>query len=133
MATEFFMPMIPPTVTGQMHKVRVVNGKPQFYDPQEVKDAKEKLVGELFKHRIMVPYHEGVRLIVKWCFPRGRHPDGAYRTTKPDTDNLQKILKDMMTLVGFWLDDDLVCSEVIEKFWSDVPGIYIKIIPIAEL
>lgn len=130
---EFFMPMIPPTVTGQMHKVTVRNGQPVFYDPPEVKSAKEKLIGELYKHRVMEPYRDGVRLIVKWCFPRGQHPDGAYRCTKPDTDNLQKILKDMMTLVGFWSDDELVCSEVVEKFWAETPGIYIKIIPIKEL
>ena len=119
---EFFMPMIPPTVTGQMHKVTVRNGQPVFYDPPEVKSAKEKLIGELYKHRVMEPYRDGVRLIVKWCFPRGQHPDGAYRCTKPDTDNLQKILKDMMTLVGFWSDDELVCSEVVEKFWAETPS-----------
>ena len=132
--TEFFMPMIPPTVTGQMHKVRVLpNGKPQFYDPDNVQAAKEKLIAALYKHRIMGPYREGVRLVVKWCFPRGNHPDGAYRCTKPDTDNLQKILKDMMTLVGFWEDDELVCSEIVEKFWAQRPGIYIRITPIKEL
>lgn len=91
------------------------------------KSAKEKLIGELYKHHPMEPYHEGVRLIVKWCFPRGKHRDGEYRITKPDTDNLQKILKDMMTLVGFWKDDALVASEIVEKFWADTPGIYIHI------
>jgi Holliday junction resolvase RusA-like endonuclease len=32
-----------------------------------------------------------------------------------------------MTDCGFWEDDALVASEIIEKFWTDVPGIYIKI------
>lgn len=127
MATEFFMAMEPPTVTAQEHKVTVINGKPVFYNPPEVKAAKEKLISHLYKHRIMGPYREGVRLITKWCFPRGRHKDGSYRTTKPDTDNLQKLLKDCMTLVGFWTDDALVASEVAEKFWAEVPGIYIRI------
>lgn len=127
MTTEFFMAMEPPTVTAQEHKVTVINGKPVFYDPPEVKAAKEKLISHLYKHRIMGPYREGVRLITKWCFPRGRHKDGSYRTTKPDTDNLQKLLKDCMTLVGFWTDDALVASEVAEKFWAEVPGIYIRI------
>lgn len=127
MATEFFMAMEPPTVTAQEHKVTVINGKPVFYDPPEVKAAKEKLISHLYKHRVMGPYREGVRLITKWCFPRGLHKDGSYRTTKPDTDNLQKLLKDCMTLVGFWTDDALVASEVAEKFWAEVPGIYIRI------
>lgn len=50
-----------------------------------------------------------------------------YRITKPDTDNLQKMLKDCMTLVGFWKDDALVASEITEKFWAEKPGIYIRI------
>lgn len=125
--TEFFMPMIPPTVTAQEHKVTVRNGKPIFYDPPEVKAAKEKLVANLCKHRPDEPYREGVRLTVKWLFPRGRHRDGEYRTTKPDTDNLQKLLKDCMTICGFWADDALVASEICEKFWADKAGIYVRI------
>jgi Holliday junction resolvase RusA-like endonuclease len=65
--------------------------------------------------------------VVKWCFPRGRHKDGQYKITKPDTDNLDKMLKDVMTEVGFWKDDAQVASEIIEKFWADVPGIYVEI------
>ncbi len=37
---EFFMPMIPPTHTHQEKQVRVVNGKPVFYEPQEMKAAR---------------------------------------------------------------------------------------------
>ena len=66
-------------------------------------------------------------LTTKWCFPNGRHADGEYRTSKPDTDNLQKLLKDVMTQQGFWKDDALVASEITEKFWAKIPGIYIRI------
>ena len=128
MATQFFMAMVPPTVTHQEHKVTVVNGRPVFYDPPELKTAKEKLIIHLYKHRLMEPYKGGVRLTVKWLFPKGEeHKNGEYRITKPDTDNLQKMLKDCMTLVGFWKDDALVASEIVEKFWAEVPGIYIRI------
>lgn len=131
--TEFFMPMIPPTVTAQEHKVAVRNGKPIFYDPPEVKAAKEKLTAALHRYSLNTPYREGVRLTVKWLFPRGRHRNGEYRTTKPDTDNLQKMLKDCMTLVGFWTDDALVASEICEKFWADISGIYVRIEELSEL
>ena len=127
MVTEFFMPMIPPTVTAQEHQVRVVNNKPIFFEPPKLKTAKDKLTANLLKHKPTVPYTSAVRLIVKWCFPRGRHSDGEYRTTKPDTDNLNKLLKDCMTKCGYWKDDALVASEIIEKFWAEVPGIYIRI------
>ena len=133
MTNEFFIPMIPPTVTAQEHKITVVNGKPHFYDPPEVKDAKNKLAAHLSKKVPPQPYMSGVRLIVKWCFPiKGRHRDGDWRTSRPDTDNLQKLLKDVMTRLGFWRDDAQVCSEVAEKFWASTPGIFIRIEELEE-
>lgn len=127
MMTEIFMALDPPTVTYQEHKVTIIKGKPVFYDGPELKEARQKLIAHLAKYKPKQQYECGVRLIVKWCFPKGRHQNGEYRITKPDTDNLQKLLKDCMTTVGFWKDDALVASEIVEKFWSEIPGIYIRI------
>lgn len=127
MKIEFFMPMIPPTVTAQEHKVRVVDGKPRFYDPPELKSAKQKLEAHLAEFAPRMPLNSGIRLVVKWLFPRGKHKDGEYKITRPDTDNLQKMLKDVMTKLRFWVDDAQVVSEVTEKFWAECPGIYIRI------
>lgn len=121
------MAMEPPTCTYQEKRVAFIKGKPVFYDIPEVKAARLKLEGNLAKHKSEAMYECGVRLIVKWCFSKGRHKNGEYRTTKPDTDNLQKLLKDCMTSVGFWKDDALVASEIVEKFWAEVPGIYIRV------
>lgn len=119
--------MIPPTTTHQQKKWHVVNGKPIPYEPPELIAARSKLKAHLAAHVPHVPYENGVRLIVKWCFPRGSHRDGEYKITKPDTDNLQKLLKDVMTSLGYWKDDALVASEIVEKFWAEIPGIYICI------
>lgn len=124
---EFFMRMIPPTITHQEKQVHVINGKPVFYEPQELKAARSKLEAHLGQHKPGDKYMEPVELVTKWCFPRGKHKNGEYRATKPDTDNLQKLLKDCMTTVGFWKDDALVAREITEKFWAEVPGIYIRI------
>ena len=67
---EFFMAMIPPTITQQEHKVTVRNGKPVFYDPPELKAAREKLTAYLFRHKPRKRYECGVRLITRWCFPK---------------------------------------------------------------
>ena len=127
MELEFFMPMIPPTVTHQEKKVSVVNGKPRFYEPPALADARDKLRAHLAKHKPESAMDGGIRLTAKWCFPNGRQKDGEYRITKPDTDNLQKLLKDCMTAEGFWKDDAQVCSEICEKFWAEKPGIYIRV------
>lgn len=128
MTTEFFMPMIPPTTTHQQKQVTVRNGKPVFYEPEDLKAARSKLVAHLSQHVPTEKYTKTIRLMTKWCFPiTGTRRNGEYKYTKPDTDNLQKLLKDCMTTSGYWEDDALVASEITEKFWAEVPGIYIRI------
>ena len=126
MEIRFFLPMKPPTVTHQEKSVHVVNGKPVFYEPAELKAARSKLMANLARHKPAAPLRGAVRLVVKWCFPiTGKHTDGEYKYTKPDTDNLEKMLKDCMTELGFWKDDAQVASEITEKFWAKLPGILI--------
>ena len=128
METEFFLLMVPPTVTHQEKKITWRNGKPVVYEPAALRTARSKLEAQLAKHRPRHPVEGGVRLVVKWCFPAGNaHQDGEYRTSRPDTDNLQKLLKDVMTRLGYWKDDAQVASEIVEKFWARVPGIWIRI------
>ncbi|MDK8193756.1 RusA family crossover junction endodeoxyribonuclease [Paenibacillus sp. UMB7766-LJ446] len=129
MVTEFFMPMkSPPTTTHQQKQVACVNGAPVFYEPPELKAARAKLMAHLGQHVPERKYTGAVRLMVKWCFPiKGKHQNGEWKATKPDTDNLQKLLKDCMTDCGYWKDDALVASEIVEKFWASLPGIYVKI------
>ena len=100
---EFFLGGSPPTVTHQHQQVTVRNGKPVFYQPDRLKAAREKLTRQLKTHRPVEPIEGAVRLLTKWCFPLNtRHKiDGEYKITRPDTDNLQKMLKDVMTEVGF--------------------------------
>ena len=67
MRVEFFMPMKPPTATYQEKQVRVVKGKPVFYDPPEVTTARFKLTAHLAGHKPAHPLEGAVRLLVKWC------------------------------------------------------------------
>lgn len=127
MQKNFFLPMIPPTVTAQMHRI---TGRPgqraQVYNTPQLNDAKQKFLSYLCALAPDRPMEGAVRLVVKWCFPlRKDSHDGQYKATRPDTDNLQKLFKDCMTQAGFWRDDAQVASEIIEKFYSETPGIYV--------
>ena len=126
---EFFLHMKPPTATAQEKKVSLVNGKYIFYDPAPVKAAKKLLTGSLIIHRPEKPLCGPVSLSTVWLFPKGKsHKHREWRVTRPDTDNLQKLLKDCMTRCRFWYDDAQVVKENIEKRWSDDPtGIYIEV------
>ena len=131
---QFFMPLRPPTVTHHDKELHAFmrGGRPcaVIHDSTELKEARAKLRAGLAPHAPTAPMGGPVRLVVKWLFPAGDHPDGSYKPTKPDTDNLEKALKDEMTRLGFWRDDAQVASEIVEKFWADTPGIYIEVHPL---
>lgn len=141
---EFFMPMIPPTVTQQEHKVAVnrKSGRVVFYDPPELKAARSRFMDQVGRYAPDAPLDGALQLITKWIWPMDQErqemlsvvdPDRfAWKTTKPDTDNLIKLLKDCMTRTGFWKDDAQVASEVTEKFLANRPGIYVKIMRLQE-
>ena len=123
----------PPTATAQERQVAVVRNKPVFYQPEKLKAAKRILALHLLPFKPVEPLACPIELHVSWLFPRGRHKHKEWRITKPDTDNLQKMLKDVMTDLGFWKDDALVVKEVVEKVWSDEPtGIDIEIIELPK-
>ena len=126
---EFFIPMKKiPTVTHQQKKWTIRNGKPQSYESEKLKETRAMFMELLAPYAPDEPLDGPLRLTTKWLFPKIKGTtNGQYKHTKPDTDNLQKLLKDCMTVCGFWQDDALVASEICEKFWSDVPGIYIRI------
>lgn len=123
--TEFFMPMKPPTATHQMKKVNW--SARTFYEPEDVKEARAKLIAHLAPHRPTDPLQGALRLVVKWMYRRNT-PEPVYKPTRPDLDNIQKLLMDCMTDLKFWKDDSQVASMIVEKFWvNDLPGIYIRI------
>ena len=126
---KIFLLLDPPTVTAQENKVALVNHRPTFYKPEKLKQARNELVKHLRPFKPDAPMQGAVKLDVTWRFPKGkRHKHFEWRVTKPDTDNLQKMLKDCMTEVGFWVDDAQVVVEHVEKLWSDDPtGISIEI------
>ncbi len=111
----------PPTVTHQEKKVRVVNGKPMFYMPPELKEARALFTAKLKPFAPKEPWNCPIMLCISWRFrfPVSRRvrndAEWVWKTTKPDVDNLRKMLQDVMTDCGFWKDDSLVCRVVEEK------------------
>lgn len=127
---EFFVPLKKiPTTTHQQKKVNLKTGK--FYEADELENARQLFMAHFSKFVPDQKYDGAIRLVTKWFYPTqsSTHQDGDWKITKPDTDNLVKLPKDCMTDLGFWKDDSLVASEIIEKFWvtNSPSGIYVKI------
>ena len=88
---NFFLDMIPPTVTAQEHKVMIRRGRPVFYDTPRLKEARRLYEHALRLNRPDTPLEGALALTVEWYFPSKTHREGALRVTRPDTDNLQKL------------------------------------------
>lgn len=125
----------PPRSTAQEKQYAVRNGRVIVYETAKAKAAKQLLRLVLAPHAPRNPLTGAVALYVTWRFSyKGKaHFDGEYKTTRPDTDNLDKALKDVMTDLGYWKDDALVAREHIEKIWhKEHPGLYVRIMDISE-
>lgn len=126
MKISFFMPMKSiPTVTSQEKGINF--DARRVYTKNSVLSVKAKYRALLAPHRPETPFRGAVRLMVIWQFPvTGKHKPGDYKTSKPDTDNLIKLLKDVMTERGFWKDDAQVVIEQLQKVYNEPSGIYIE-------
>lgn len=127
---KFILNCNPPTVTAQEKKVAIIGGKPRFYEPKQLKESKIFLSFLLKEHAPQQKLEGALQLHVVWKFPRNKsHKHNEWRITKPDTDNLQKMLKDCMTKTNYWNDDAQVVKEIVEKLWvnNEDAGIEISI------
>lgn len=126
---KFFAPMKLPTITAQEQKIGIAkNGKPYKYDPSELKAARTLFRDHLAKFAPQTPFDGPIRLETIWCYPcTPAHPRPEWKTTKPDTDNLVKMLKDVMTQLGYWNDDAQVTLEIIQKIWDTQSGLYVEV------
>ena len=117
-----------PSATHQMKKIAVQHGKPHTYEPPAVRETRARFMAYFIRYRPEKPLEGPVYLVTKWIYPpTKRHPAQTWKSTKPDTDNLVKMLKDVLTVLGFWKDDAQVASETIQKFYSKQSGIYVQI------
>jgi len=131
---RFKLKMIPPTATAQQKGECIRGGYIHHYKKHKVAAAEAILRDALLPYVPEEPIEgKPIRLYVGWLFPYPKSAKkhkpgyGRWKITRPDTDNLNKMLKDVMTDMGFWKDDALICSEMVEKSYEEEPGIYITI------
>lgn len=122
---RFFIPMDEiPRTTAQMKGCKVVRGKPYFYTKPEIKKIANLYAVYLKAHKPLKPLEGAIKLTILFCFPAKKpHKHGQPKVTRPDTDNMAKLIKDVMTDCGFWVDDAQVFDERYCKVYSDNPGV----------
>lgn len=127
MRNQFFLHFeTMPKGTAQQKGVSIVHGKPHFYEKANVRTARDEFTRALTPYKPKKPAELPIKLSVWFYFDvKDRKKWGTLKPTKPDTDNIQKLLKDCMTSVGFWKDDAQVVVEHIEKYYAEKASIAI--------
>lgn len=104
-----------------------ISGK-RTYKTASLIGWEKTLTRALMPYRPDQPIDGPIRLAVTWEYKAQKKKDlWRWKLTRPDTDNMQKTLKDVMTRIGFWKDDSQVVFEVCKKVWVDDPGIAIRV------
>lgn len=71
-------------------------------------------------------------IVATWPWPKGMSakkrllPGSALKPTKPDVDNITKIIKDSLNLI-VWRDDAQVTTLIASKRWGETPGLWVQV------
>lgn len=115
-----------PTGTAQQKGVRIVHGKPMFYEKASVKDARTQFTLALKPHAPEQPSKKPIKLTIWFAFDvKDKKLWGQYKPTRPDTDNSLKLLKDCMSGM-FYVDDAQVVDEQVIKTYAEKATIMIR-------
>ena len=122
-----------PTATAQQKGVDTRGYKPRFYTKSSVLNVQRMyklgILQEFRSAGVPIPFFDGpVGVSVKFTFSvKNRRLWGRYKETKPDGDNLVKVLLDVLTQLHFWRDDAVVAVLRVEKRYGETSRVEIEL------
>ena len=134
MIIEFSIPGTPVPKGRPRHTMRGIT-----YTPSKTRESEEDFISLAKDHAPPgIPPDHPVRLRVEFYFPIPKSKpkwkkhimegDVWQHTSRPDIDNLLKMVMDAMTKLGFWKDDSFVYSITTEKYYSSRPRTDVEVI-----
>ena len=107
-----------PKGTAQMKRY---NGRTRtYFKSQRLQQTEDFYLNELQSYAPTSPITGAVSLSIDFdYFTPTKKRRGKWKTTRPDCDNLVKILIDCMTKLGFWLDDAQVARLRVSKRYAE--------------
>ena len=138
MKTEFYLhfPEGLPRATAQMKgeaiRYKRVGDKIlpyiDHYRKPKVQALRNELTLKMKRYRPEQTSEKPIRLtVILYCDIKApKKLWGTYKTTKPDCDNYVKEIKDVMTLLKFWKDDNQVVDLRVVKYFAEKGTIFIR-------
>ena len=129
---EFTIPGVP--VAKGRPRITTRGKYARAYTPAKTREAEQTLAARAMAFRPKRPLECPLHIDVTFWMPipaswsRKKQESTPPHTTKPDLDNLVKLLKDSLNGV-FWLDDKQIWSMYAVKRYATVPATSISIHP----
>lgn len=136
MKIEFFAQLDEiPRTTAQQKGVNHKTGK--FYTKNKVSYASKLYDLILLRYKPPRPLVGAIRLKIIFYFPvKKPHKHGEPKITRPDVDNMAKLLIDRCGCCGgggvYWNDDAQISDLRIIKAYAEESGIYFKAVEIGQ-
>ena len=107
-----------PKGTAQMKRY---NGRTRtYFKSQRLQQTEDFYLNELRSYAPTSPITGAVSLSIDFdYFTTTKKRRGKWKTTRPDCDNVEKLLTDCMTKLGFWLDDAQVARLRVSKRYAE--------------
>jgi Holliday junction resolvase RusA-like endonuclease len=138
MTIAVFIPCVPPTTTAQQKGAFAMpGGGVRFFKKKKAKQAENTWFALLQPHAPAQPMTGPLTLVVRLTYP-WRKTEKKKRTTafssypietRPDIDNVFKMMADVMTTLGYWQDDSQIAALTLGKYYGDKPGIALTLTP----
>lgn len=120
---------------AQAKGVMVIAGKPRFFKKAKIKQAENTWHALLAPHCPAEPFcgplSLSVRLVYPWRKGESKKRVAGHQLypieTRPDIDNIFKMIADVMSTLGFWSDDSQIAQLNLSKNYGHKTGISIDI------
>lgn len=116
-----------PKATAQQKGVSIAkNGKPHFYEKKKVTNARNFYADAIRKKMKQAGWETcecPVSVRMNFVFTQKTKPKTEFKTTRPDLDNLMKLILDAATDAGAWRDDALIVEiAALKKIAQSTPA-----------
>ena len=124
----------PPRTTKQHARVvKLKSGRSRCFQPARVTAAQENVLALFLPYAPSTPFVGPLRVKLELVYPwrknepkKNRKSSRRWKNSRPDLDNLAKLILDALT-PKFFIDDSQVCAMSYTKQWGDQPGIGLSI------
>ena len=120
MLSDYFILTFEQIPSGTAQMKRYDGRRGHFFKSARLMQTEATYMGRLLPHCPKEPSELPIALSLEFRYSaKSKQLRGTWKTSRPDVDNIAKLLIDCMTKSGFWKDDSQIVRLTLEKNYSE--------------